>query len=159
MEHPMTFRTSDAGRAFIKGYEKCELACYVNVINGNPDVPTIGWGHTGPDVYRGLIWTQEQADEAFERDLIEKGFEPTVNRLCEDVPTTQGQFDAMVSLAYNVGPGWLKKSQVMQFHRAGKYDEAADAFEHFDMYHGEHNDALHGRRVAEGQMYLDASPV
>lgn len=152
-------RTSPAGRDFIKGDEKCVLHAYQARINGKLDVPTIGWGHTGPDVYMGLVWTQEQADEAFERDLVEKGFEPTANRCCEGVPTTQGQFDAMVSLAYNVGPGWLKKSQVVQFHRLGQYDKAADAFEHFDMYQGEHNVALHDRRVAEGQMYLDASPA
>ena len=31
---------------------------------------TIGWGHTGRDVKRGLVWTQAQADAALENDLV-----------------------------------------------------------------------------------------
>ena len=35
-------------------------------------VPTIGIGHTGPEVHLGLTWTDEQIAEAFDRDLAEK---------------------------------------------------------------------------------------
>ena len=32
-------------------------------------VPTIGWGHTGPEVHEGLVWTREQAVEALKKDM------------------------------------------------------------------------------------------
>jgi lysozyme len=149
--------TSLAGQARIQGYEKCVLTAYQARIQGKLDVPTIGWGHTGDDVYMGLVWTREQADAAFARDLSER-FEPTVNRVCDGVPTTQGQFDAMVCLTYNIGAHGFASSEVAKRHRAGDYNAAADAFEHWDHYHGEVNEALHNRRVVEGQAYLDASP-
>lgn len=153
----MTFTTSPAGQLSIKRYEKCVLHAYAAVINGKRDVWTIGWGYTGDDVYEGLVWTQEQADEAFARRLADE-FEPAANRVCNGVPTTQGQFDAMVSLAYNVGVHALAMSSVARWHRMQEYDKAADAFELYDHYHGEVNAALHERRVEEAQVYMDASP-
>jgi lysozyme len=30
---------------------------------------TIGWGHTGPEVHAGLVWTREQCVEALQSDL------------------------------------------------------------------------------------------
>ncbi len=32
-----------------------------------PPVWTIGYGHTGPEVHEGLVWTDEQVEEAFGR--------------------------------------------------------------------------------------------
>ncbi len=30
---------------------------------------TIGWGHTGPEVHEGLVWTRAQAEAALKKDL------------------------------------------------------------------------------------------
>jgi hypothetical protein len=79
--------------------------------------------------------------------------------VCGDVPTTQGQFDAMASLAYNIGVAGFSRSEVAKLHRQHAYDRAADAFEHWDHVNGRVNEALHQRRVEEGQMYMDASPA
>ena len=60
----------------IKAAEGLRLACYddktgaVLVAGATAEgTPTIGFGHTGPEVVPGLVWTQAQADAAFVVDL------------------------------------------------------------------------------------------
>lgn len=61
---------------------------------------TIGVGHTGPEVYDGLYWTDDQVRDAFKADV--RRFEDSVNA-CVTVPLEQHQFDALVSFAFNCG--------------------------------------------------------
>lgn len=109
--------------AFIKSFEKCRLTAYMPTPN---DRPTIGWGSTGPDIKLGMTWTQEQADARFAYDL--SIFSLTVLRAVNGTATTQDQFDAMVSLAYNIGGANFKASSVLTNHRAAHYQTAALAF-------------------------------
>ena len=110
--------------AFIRGYEKCRLRAYMPTAN---DVPTIGWGSTGSDIHLGMVWTQQQADERFSRDLA--AFGRGVAGLIGNALTTQGQYDSMVSLAYNIGIANFAKSSVLTNHKAGHYSTAALAFQ------------------------------
>lgn len=89
-------RTSQAGVELIQSFEKCKLIAYVDDVG----VLTIGWGHTGPEVKRGLRWTQQQADQTLEADLLQR--ERDVASLVK-VPVQQREFDALVSFAFNVG--------------------------------------------------------
>ena len=68
---------------------------------------TIGYGHTGPDVTRGMQITQAEADRLLKQDL--HYFEDKVSCLIA-VPLTQHEFDATVSFTYNVGAGSLEHS-------------------------------------------------
>ena len=86
-----------AGLTLLKGFESCSLTAYWDSVGR---VWTIGWGHTGPDVYEGLIWTQEQADAMLERDLV--AFCNQVQRLV-GVVLTPNQFSALVDFQYNTG--------------------------------------------------------
>lgn len=61
---------------------------------------TIGVGHTGPEVYDGLYWPEEQCREVFRKDV--ERFENAVAD-CVTVPLEQHQFDALVSFAFNCG--------------------------------------------------------
>jgi len=61
---------------------------------------TIGIGHTGPEVHEGLVWTDAQIDEAFERDLAI--FEAAVDSAVT-VPLTPNQRDALISFSHNCG--------------------------------------------------------
>jgi lysozyme len=86
-------------------------------------VPTIGWGHTGPDVKLGMVWTKAQADAAFEPTPRSRR---PLNRALYGIPTTQGQFDALFSFAYNEGIGapalkgkGLLGSTLFRKHKAG----------------------------------------
>lgn len=144
-------KTSPAGRALIEKYEGLRLRSYQDVVG----VWTIGYGCTGRAIGPGLTITKEMADQMLS-DRLAQEFEPAVNRECAGVPTTQGQFDALVSLHYNVGTKGGKT--VVALHRLGSYDDAADAFLLYDHAGGREIDALAERREEEGQMYLDASP-
>ena len=85
-------KTSDQGIAVLHHYESCKLKAYPDPATGG--LPwTIGWGHTGPEVKPGLVWTQEQADAAFAERLA-KEFEPGVSDMVHTA--SQNQFDAMV---------------------------------------------------------------
>lgn len=109
--------------AFIRGYEKCRLKAYMPTPN---DKPTIGWGSTGPDIRLGMTWTQAQADARFASDLA--AFAAGVVKAIGTARTTQNQFDAMVSLAYNIGLSAFQSSSVLTNHRAIHYATAALAF-------------------------------
>lgn len=105
----------------IKSFEGCKLKAY----RCPAGVWTIGWGATGPGIVADTVWTQKEADDAFE-DHIEK-FELGVKDMIT-VPVTANQFGALVSLAYNIGIGRLRKSSVIRKLNAGDYQGAADSF-------------------------------
>ncbi|MBO9710559.1 MAG: lysozyme [Caulobacter sp.] len=135
---------------FIKGYEKCRLKAYLPT---KDDVPTIGWGSTGPDIRLGMVWSQAQADARFSADLAR--FAGKVASLTGSSPTTQAQFDALVSFAYNVGygDGGLKTSTLLRMHKAGDYAGAALQFARWDKQAGKPLVGLARRRAAEAQIY------
>lgn len=135
---------------FIKGYEKCRLKAYMPT---KDDVPTIGWGSTGPDIKLGTAWTQAQADTRFAADLAR--FSGKVTALIGAAPTTQAQFDALVSFAYNVGwdEGGLKTSTLLRMHKDGDYAGAAQQFARWNKQKGRVLDGLTTRRAAEAAIY------
>lgn len=125
------------------------------------DVPTGGFGSTraeaGPmrhgervDPVRGLILLQRDAREA-ER----------IVRRCAPVPMHQHEFDAFVSLAYNVGAGRaggkdgfceLKRggpSTIVRRLLAGDYQGACDALLSWDKFQGKPLRGLTLRRQRE----------
>ena len=98
-------RIGQAGLALIKQYEGCRLAAYRCAAG----VWTIGYGHTA-GIHSGMTITQAQADAYLQQDIAK--FEGYVNNLAY-VPITanlnQNQFDALVSFAFNLGAGNLRK--------------------------------------------------
>lgn len=144
-----------AGRELVKSFETCQLVGYLPTPN---DVPTIGWGHTGPEVHLGQHWTQEQADHQFEQDLDHFAFH--VEELLAGAPTTDNQFAAMVSLAYNIGIGRLTptpkgfmSSAVLACHRRHDFDGAANSFKNWTKQAGVVLRGLVRRRNAEAALY------
>lgn len=89
-------------------------------------VPTIGYGSTGPDIKLGMVWTDDQANARLARDVT--SFAASIDKLIGKTATTQGQFDAMVSLAYNIGVGAFAKSSVLANHLAKRPANAAGSF-------------------------------
>jgi lysozyme len=112
---------------------------------------TIGWGTTGADIRRGLVWTQQQCDERFSRDLAQ--FAAKVAEVIGNAPTTQHQFDAMVSFAYNVGVANLAASTLLRKHKAGDYQGAAAEFGKWDEAAHKVLPGLVRRRAAEAALY------
>lgn len=141
-------RTSQRGIDLIKRFEGLELTAYPDPGTGG-EPWTIGHGHT-KGVKRGDRITAEQAEAFLREDL--RHFEAAVSRLAPK--TTQGQFDAMVSLAFNVGEGNLAKSTLLQLHNAGEHEGAAAQFARWNRAAGKVMRGLTLRRDAEAELYL-----
>lgn len=73
-------------------------------------VPTIGYGTT-EGVKLGDKITEPEARERMREDLAQ--FENALKQ-CVKVPLHQHEFDAFVSLAYNIGPGAFCKSTLVR---------------------------------------------
>ena len=86
------------------------------------DEYTIGYGHYGSDVHAGDTITEAEATELLERDL--KVFESAVKNAVK-VDITQSQFDALVSLSYNIGTGAFANSDTVKALNEGKVGHAA----------------------------------
>lgn len=159
-------KLSEQGIAMIKGFEGCVLKAYRCPAN----VLTIGYGHTGPDVTKGLLWTQQQADEAFLADV--ERFERLVDTslppgdLCRLGPSdgTQARFDALVSLTFNIGPGLPPEhpkgpsgylgSTLLRRLRAKDLMGAAEQFTVWNKAGGAFNKGLLQRRTREMRIFL-----
>lgn len=84
-------------KKLIKQFEGCFLTAY----KCPAGVWTIGYGHTGADVKPGRRITQSEADALFDADITR--FAATVEPLFRSANLAQCQFEALVSLSYNIG--------------------------------------------------------
>ena len=112
---------------------------------------TIGWGSTGPDITPGTVWTQQQCDDRFAAHVAD--FAQKVAAAIGGAATTQHQFDAMVSLAYNIGMGNFSSSTLLRKHKAGDYAGAKAQFAVWNKAAGRVMDGLTRRRAAEAALY------
>ena len=151
-------KTSRTGIDLIRKWEGCRLAAY----RCPAGVWTIGYGHTSmagpPTVTAGLKITQQEADDILVRDLVK--YEAAVDRALTRSPT-QPQFDACVSLCYNIGQGAFAGSSVARKFNAGDISGAADAFLLWNKAGGKVLPGLEARRADERRMFLlaTAQPV
>lgn len=141
-------QTNAAGLALIKQFEGCVLTAYPDPGTGG-DPWTIGYGHTGSDVYRGLSITQQQAEDLLKRDL--QRFEQEVCNLVK-VSLTDNQFAALVSFDYNTGS--LSSSTLLRLLNASNYQGAADQFLQWTHAGNQVLPGLVSRRQAERRLFL-----
>jgi lysozyme len=133
-------------RALIGSFEGCRLQPYQDSVG----VWTIGFGHTGEDVYDGCgAISQADADQLLSDDLGH--FEDAVNSMCPRC--SQQQFDALVSFAYNLGEGALRGSTLRRMHNAGEHNAAAQQFGRWNHAGGRVLAGLTRRRAAEAEVY------
>ena len=135
------------GKTLIQEYEQCRLEAYLPTPD---DVWTCGWGST-EGVTEGTVWTQDEADAAFDKDVAR--FEDCVND-CVNVELTQNQFDALVSLAFNIGCKAFKDSTLVKMLNNNAYGEAADQFGRWNRQNGKVLNGLTRRRRAERDLFL-----
>lgn len=153
-------RTGARGVALIKRFEGLRLGAYRDVAG----VWTIGYGHTGEDVRPGDLITRERAEELLRVDLMR--FESGVrNRV--SVPLNQNEFDALVSLAFNIGLDAFSRSTVRRRLNAHNRTGAADAFLMWKLADLDRNGkteahevspGLKRRREAERALFLEPTP-
>lgn len=141
-------KTSQIGVDLIKRWEGLRLVGYLCSAN----VPTIGYGSTGPDVYVDMRITEEEAEARLKKSLVV--IEDTLNNIVR-VPLNQNEFDALVSFAYNVGYNALSRSTLLRLLNAGeKRTTVAAEFSRWDKVNGQPVPGLVNRREAERVLFL-----
>ncbi|UUW16942.1 lysozyme [Serratia ureilytica] len=144
-------KISDDGMALIKRFEGLRLQAYQDLVG----VWTIGYGWTQPVAGR-KVGAGMAIDAATAERLLICGvaqFEQGVERLVA-VTITQGQFDALVSFAYNLGLRALENSTLLRRLNAGDRQGAADQFGRWVNAGGVRLDGLVARRAAERALFL-----
>ena len=148
------FKTGPDGIKLIKDIEKLELHAYQKTINGVPDKITIGYGHTGTINGRPLNIsdkiTTSEADKLFKNDLL--SYERTVNESVK-VPINQNQFDALVSLSYNIGPNAFKNSTLLKLLNKGDFTGTQKQFYRWNKVGGKDSLGLTRRRAKEADLF------
>jgi lysozyme len=146
---------SEAGAALVKRFEGCARRRADGLIEAYPDPATggapwtIGWGATGPGIAAGTVWTQAQCDARLAVDLAR--FAAEVTQAIGDAPTSQAQFDALVSFHYNTGA--IGRATLTRRHRAGDHPGAAREFARWNRAGGRVLTGLVRRRAAEAALY------
>ena len=147
-------KTSTNGVQVLHNFEGCKLTAYPDPATGGRPW-TIGYGDTGPDVVPGLVITQDEADARFTRRLADE-FEPGVLSALKATPT-QGQFDAMVCLSYNIGLGNFRSSTLLRKFNAGDVPGADAQFPAWNKAAGKIMLGLRRRRAAEQALFRGLS--
>lgn len=144
------------GRLIKEGPNKGCYCAYQDRYHGKLDKPTIGPGLT-EDVHMGMVLTRDECSARFRKELAKH--EAAVNRLVT-VEMSQNEFDAMVSLSYNVGTGAFGRSTVLRRLNKGDRTGAAKAFHLFNKAGGGVVAGLVQRRASEAALFLkpDAAP-
>ncbi|MDD2711278.1 MAG: glycoside hydrolase family protein [Simplicispira sp.] len=138
---------SAAALAAIAGFEGYRARAYVPVPG---DVVTIGHGTTvhpdGTRVQLGDTTTPERAMQSLRHDATK--FEAAVLR-CAPVPMHQHEFDAYVSITYNIGEGAFCGSSMARRLKSGDYAGACKALLAWDKFRGQPLRGLTVRRQSE----------
>lgn len=120
---------SARGEAFIKQEEGFRSRAYKDGVTSlGVQLYSIGYGHqiTGRDgLTKNSVIDELKAHELFRGDVASR--ERLIAKIVR-VPLTQGQFDALVSLGYNIGLGALEKSSLIKALNRGDYVEARRQF-------------------------------
>lgn len=148
-------RIGPDGIALIKRFEGCARKRGDGLFEAYPDPGTggdpwtIGWGATGKGIGPGTVWTAAQCDARLEADLAR--YSADVARALGDAPTSQQQFDALVSFHYNTGA--IGRSTLAKLHKAGDFAGAAAEFGKWVHAGGRRLAGLVRRREAEAALY------
>ena len=127
---------------------------------------TVGWGHAEPikDPRRKLkpgdIITIDEAERLLGEDITTatKGVQNIFKEWSDKgiiVPITQSQFDALVSIAFNVGVGGLRRSPIIKHLKEKDYESAGKTILTFKLGRKKHQKGLEARRKRESKLFLE----
>ena len=117
---------------------------------------TIGYGFrfiNGKEVKPGMRMTREEADEYLHKLVVDKygkDLSKSVN-----VPITQNQYDALLSLVYNIGSSNLNERTIIKLLNSGDYIGAKNAFMLYIKSNGKTNKDLINRRQWEQKLFIN----
>lgn len=153
-------RISDKGLKKLAELEGLRQEVYDDVAG----LPTIGIGHllTRDELSSGKIdiygvsvkykdgLTVDQCYDLFRQDL--QGPEGAIQILVR-VPLTQGQYDSLVSFAYNIGGSSFRRSTLLKKLNKGEYEEVPAQLRRWKYAGGKVIQGLVNRREAEVEMW------
>lgn len=144
-------KTGARGLSLIRQFEGLRREAYKDSVG----IWTIGYGHTAaaglPKPVPGMRVTEVEAEAILAVDLGK--YEAAVEAALRQEPS-QNQFDAMVSLCFNIGPGNFTRSSVVRAFNAGDEKAAARAFLAWNRAGGRVLAGLTRRREAEKRLFL-----
>lgn len=139
-------KTSNRGLELIKTHEGLRLEAY----QCPAKVWTIGYGHTST-AKPGMRISTAQAQELLQKDV--EWAEAEVNSM--GARLNQNQFDALVSLVFNIGSGNFRRSTVRRLVLANPNDRAiAPAFGLWNKANSQVLPGLVRRRKEEAELYF-----
>lgn len=140
-------KINKAGLDLLKSFEKCVLSAYKD----QGGVLTIGYGHTGPEVVEGMVFTSEQAESQLLKDL--ETFYVLDHYLSESV--NDNQYSALICLAFNVGLRAVRLSQTLRLVNEGLNPDKE--WLGFSLVDGVRSQGLINRRKAELELFHELS--
>jgi lysozyme len=139
-------KTSQKGINLIKQFEGCSFKPYKCAAGKW----TIGYGHVLLKDEPHVKITQEYATLLLQHDLIK--FEQGLNKLIK-VTLTQNQFDAIISLVFNIGLGNFQASTLRAKLNRGEFELAAKQFDKWVYAAGKPLKGLIIRRLTERLLF------
>jgi lysozyme len=140
-------KVSPHGIEMIRRYEGERLEAYQDSVG----VWTVGVGHTGKKVHKGMKISPEESVDLLRHDLewVEKCISRNVK-----VPLNQHEYDALASFIFNLGCGAFHKSTLLKKLNANDRKGAAKEFAKWCHAGGKTLAGLVKRRESEAQEFL-----
>lgn len=139
-------KINSKGLILLKSFEGFETEAYQDSVG----VWTVGYGHTGDDVYGGLSVTPSEIDELLYKDL--ERFESGVDALVT-AEINENQFSALVCFSFNVGLHNLESSHLLQKVNDNDFSGASEEFGRWNKAGGKELLGLTRRRAAEKALF------
>lgn len=131
----------------IKSFEQFRPTAYLPTKH---DVPTLGYGHT-TGVRMTDTCTTPTAEAWLRQDV--GAVVSDINNRCQGVPLTQNQFDALVSLVFNIGITAFDGSTLLRKLHVKDYAGAHTEFTHWNKQAGRVLPGLTARRAKEAALF------
>jgi lysozyme len=146
-------KISDNGLSLIKEFEGLSLNPYLDVVK----IPTIGWGNTYYPDGKKVTLNDKPISEIEATELLsyvaQKDFGDKILQLVK-VPLNQNQFDALVSICYNIGMGNFSKSTLLKKINQSDFKGASLEFEKWNKSGGVVLSGLVKRRLKEKALFI-----
>ncbi|WP_136484705.1 lysozyme [Vibrio sp. H11] len=131
--------------SMVKPFEGQENVPYYDVVG----VLTVCFGHTGPDIVEGKVYTQQECQSLLEQDLlaVKHQVDPLIPPTIPD--TTRA---ALYSFTFNVGVGAFKRSTLLKRLNAGDLVGACNELKRWVYAGGKKWNGLINRRQVEEEV-------
>ncbi len=143
-------KISEQGIELLKHFESYEMKAYTCPAG----VWTIGWGFTrinGIKVKEGDMMPLEEANKELEKQL--RTYENIVKKAIMIKKINQNQYDALVSLCYNIGGSSFRRSSIVKLVNSRNFIGACRIFNLWSRAAKKRSKGLLRRRISERNLF------